>query len=111
MVSLRVLLDENLPRRLKNLLPPEIEGETVRERGWGSIKNGALLALAQQEFDALLTADQGIPNQHDLSRFDLVVVVPIANRNDFEHLSPLMRQATEALRSTAAGGVARIATP
>ena len=108
---MRVLLDENLPRRLKNLLPSEIEGETVRERGWGSIKNGALLALAQDEFDALLTADQGIPHQHDLSRFDLIVVVLIANRNDFEHLSPLMRQATEALRSTAAGGAARVAAP
>ncbi len=84
---MRVLLDENLPRRLKNLLTPEIEGETVRERGWGSIKNGALLALAQDEFDALLTADQSIPYQHDLSRFDLVLVVLLASRNDFEHLS------------------------
>lgn len=64
---MRVLLDENLPRRLKNLLPPEIEGETVRERGWGSIKNGALLALAQDEFDALLTADQGSPHRCPVS--------------------------------------------
>ena len=108
---MRVLLDENLPRRLKNLLPPEIEGETVRERGWGSTKNGALLALAQDEFDALLTADQGVPYQHDLSRFDPVVVVLIANRNDFEHLSPLMQQATEALRRAAAGEAVRVVAP
>ena len=98
---MRVLLDENLPRRLKNLLPPEIEGETVRERGWGSTKNGALLVRARDEFDALLT----------ILRFDLVVVVLIANRNDFEHPSPLMQQATEALRRAAAGEAVRVVAP
>ena len=108
---MRVLLDENLPRRLKNLLPPEIKGETVRERGWGSTKNGALLALAQDEFDALLTADQGIPYQHDLSRFGLIVVVLVADRNDFGHLSPLMGRASEALRSASAGEAVRVAAP
>ena len=69
------------------------------------------LALAQREFDALLTADQGIPHHHDLSRFDLVVVVLKANRNDFEHLSPLMRQATEAPRRAAAGEAVRVVAP
>jgi hypothetical protein len=40
---LRVLLDENLPRRLKRHLPSDVEAVTVQERGWSGKKNGALL--------------------------------------------------------------------
>jgi hypothetical protein len=36
---------------------------TVQRRGWASIKNGKLLALAAGEFDALLTADKGMEYQ------------------------------------------------
>ncbi len=68
---MRVLLDEMLPRRLKRLLPEGVEVVTVQERGWDAKKNGELLALVEKEFDVLLTTDQGIPNQQDLSSFDL----------------------------------------
>ncbi len=96
---MRVLLDEMLDRRLKRSLPQDVEAVTVQERGWGSKENGELLGLAQEEFDALLTADRGIPHQQDLSRFDLTVVVLEAKSNDIEDLAPLMDQAVEALRS------------
>ncbi len=56
---MRVLLDEMLPRKLKRLLPEGVEAVTVRERGWDSKKNGELLALAEKEFDVLLTTDRG----------------------------------------------------
>lgn len=54
-----VLLDEMLDRRLKRWLPERVEVVTVRERGWDSKKNGELLALAEKEFDVLLTTDRG----------------------------------------------------
>ncbi len=87
---MRVLLDEMLPRKLKRLLPEGVEAVTVRERGWDSKKNGELLALAEKEFDLLLTTDQGIPHQQDLSRFDLEVVVLSAKSNRLSDLEPLM---------------------
>lgn len=87
---MRVLLDEMLDRRLKQLLPAGIEAVTVRERGWGSKQNGELLNLAQREFDILVTADQGIPHQQELSRFDLAVVILRAKSNAFEDLAPLI---------------------
>lgn len=99
----RVLLDEMLDRRLKRLLPRDVETVTVRERGWGSKENGELLGLAQEEFDVLLTADRGIPHQQDLSRFDLAVVVLEAKSNTIEDLAPLFPKATEALRSSRPG--------
>ena len=72
---MRVLLDEMLPRKLKRLLPEAAEVVTVQERGWDSMKNGELLILAEKEFDILLTTDQGILHQQNLSQFDLEVVV------------------------------------
>ena len=52
---IRVLLDENLPRKLKWLL--NADALTVPERGWGGVQNGRLLRLAALEFDVLLTMD------------------------------------------------------
>ena len=87
---MRVLLDEMLDRRLKQWLPEGIETVTVRERGWDSKKNGELLALAEKAFYILLTTDQGIPHQQDLSQFDLEVVVLSARSNRLADLEPRM---------------------
>lgn len=50
---MRLLLDENLPKRLK-LDFPEHEIYTVRDKGWNGIKNAELLRLLiENSFDAL----------------------------------------------------------
>jgi len=98
-----VLLDEMLDRKLKRLLPETTEVMTVRERGWGSLENGDLLESAQQEFDILLTADQGIPHQQNLSRFDIAVVVLRARSNAYEDLAPLTKKASDALAKARPG--------
>ena len=92
---MRVLLDEMLDRRLKRLLPEGVEAVTVREHGWDSKSNGELLALAEKEFDVLLTTDRGIPHQQDLSRFDLEVVVLSARSNRLSDLEPRMREVAQ----------------
>jgi hypothetical protein len=51
---------------------------TAQERGWSSIDNGELLRRASAEFQVLVTADQGIPHQQNLSKFDIAVVVLVA---------------------------------
>jgi hypothetical protein len=53
----RVLLDENLPRKLRRDLL-EYVVRTVQEEGWTSFRNGELLTRAQHVFDVLLTADR-----------------------------------------------------
>jgi hypothetical protein len=42
---MKILLDESLPRKLKNDFGNEHEVWTVRDRGWLGQKNGALLKL------------------------------------------------------------------
>lgn len=106
---MRVLLDENLDRRLKRYLPPdEFEALTVQERGWGSIENGELLRLAQGKFDIFLTVDRGIPHQQNLSRFDVALALLEARGDKLADLFPLMGAAIEAMRSARAGEVVRV---
>lgn len=50
---MRLLLDENLPKRLKSDFPDH-EIFTVRDKEWSGIKNGELLQLmVADKFDAL----------------------------------------------------------
>ncbi len=62
---MKVLLDECLPKKLKREVAAEVV-KTVPEMGWGSIVNGALLHLAEQEFDVFLTNDQNLEHQSEL---------------------------------------------
>ena len=59
---MRILLDENVDKRLKRGFPEEHEVVTVTEAGWRGRKNGELLRLAEKEFDAFVTTDKGIPH-------------------------------------------------
>jgi predicted nuclease of predicted toxin-antitoxin system len=70
----RVLLDENLPRKLRRELT-ECVVRTVQEEGWGSFKNGQLLGRAQTNFDVFLSADSNLKDQQNVARFDIGIVV------------------------------------
>ncbi|MDQ4075097.1 MAG: DUF5615 family PIN-like protein [Chloroflexota bacterium] len=94
---MRVLLDENMPYRLAKLLSPELETETVGQRGWKGMTNGQLLRSAEKEFDALITTDKGIPHQQNLHQIDLVVLLIETRSNRYEHIAPLKAQILQAL--------------
>jgi hypothetical protein len=65
---MRLLLDECLPRKLKNHLP-EHECSTVPEQGWAGKKNGELLLLAEKSgFEIFLTLDRGVEYEQNLVR-------------------------------------------
>ena len=57
---MRVLLDENMDRRLKRAFDSDFAVMTATERGWSGKRNGELLRLAEVEFDALVTMDKSI---------------------------------------------------
>lgn len=59
---MRVLLDECVPRALRNELPGH-DVKTVAEAGWAGAKNGKLLQLAATQFDLLLTVDRNLEYQ------------------------------------------------
>lgn len=86
---MRVLLDESLPRPLAKLLVGH-DVRTVSQAGWIGLKNGALLALAANTFDVVVTADQNIDFQQNLSTLPIAVVVLVADTNRIESLAPLV---------------------
>ena len=104
---MRLLLDECVPKRLKReLLGHEVK--TVQDMGWAGIKNGALLKLADGQFDALLTVDQGIEYQQNLSALTISVVVIQAASNDVDDLRPLLPAVELALTDLRAGEIYRV---
>jgi predicted nuclease of predicted toxin-antitoxin system len=71
---MRILIDECLDWRLKRHFPGHT-AQTVTDMGWGGIKNGALLALAQSQFDVLVTGDKNLASQQNLVNLSLAVPV------------------------------------
>ena len=89
---MRLLLDENLPKRLK-LDFPEHEIYTVRDKGWNGIKNGDLLSLLiSDNFDALLTFDKNLQHQQNFQKYTITVFVLAARLNSYEELTKLAPQ-------------------
>jgi hypothetical protein len=86
---MRILLDEDLPRRLCALLVGH-EATTVPRSSWAGIKNGKLLALAAGKFDLFLTMDQNLEYQQNLATLPIAVLVVSAVSNRMEHLAPLV---------------------
>ncbi|MBR8833826.1 MAG: DUF5615 family PIN-like protein [Stigonema ocellatum SAG 48.90 = DSM 106950] len=104
---MRVLLDECLPKKLKRELPGYTV-MTVSQLGWAGQKNGALLRLAQTEFDVFVTIDQNLTNQQNLSQIDLAIIVLSAHDNQLETLQPLMPKVLEALETIQTGQTVHI---
>src|SRR3990170_8271530 len=104
---MRLLLDECVPKRLKRELHGH-EAKTVQDMGWAGIKNGALLRLADGQFDALLTVDQGIEYQQNLSGLRISVVIMMAPSNDVDDLRPLLPGVEQALASLRTGETMRV---
>jgi hypothetical protein len=76
--------------------------------GWASFKNGALLAAASGNFDVLVTTDQRLSYQHDVSAFEVAVVVLVARRNKLESLLPLVPKLKKALKQIKVREVRRV---
>jgi len=71
----------------------------VAQQGWSSLSNGALLRQAAETFDVMLTADQNIEFQQNLSTLPVAVVVLAAESNRLESLEPLVPAVLDALNT------------
>jgi hypothetical protein len=106
--TMRVLLDEQLDRRLKRLFGIDFQVQTVEDRGWKGKKNGELLQAAHLKFDALVTMDKGIEYQQNLGLINMSIIVLLAKTNRYRDIAPLIPKVTEALRTIRAGQLVRI---
>src|ERR1051326_1151286 len=100
--QVKILLDECVDRRFaRELVGHEVT--TVQKRGWSGVKNGELLALAENEFDAFVTVDRKLATQQDLTRLRIPVLLLRARTNRLEHLRLLTTELLEILPSALVG--------
>ena len=96
----KLLLDENLPVRLRNRFPSDIEVFTVYDMGWNSMKNSDLLkALEDNNFDGLITPDQNLTHQQNIFQYNLTIFVIKTIDNRFSTISPLIPKIISEIKS------------
>lgn len=89
-----------MPRKLRRDLA-EFFVRTAQEQGWSALKNGALLREASTSFDVLVTIDQNVRHQQNVTRFNIGMVaieVPDTRLMYLRELLPELRAAITRVR-------------
>ena len=94
---MKVLLDECVDWRLVRDLT-EYDVKTVKQLGWERNDDGSLLSRAAAEFDVFITVDKDLPNEQNLSSFDVAVIVLRGRTTRLPDLRPLLVLLRQALR-------------
>ncbi|WP_375447041.1 DUF5615 family PIN-like protein [uncultured Fibrella sp.] len=88
---LKLLLDENLPRKLKFRFGDGYHVLTVPEMGWSSLKDSELLdEISQASVDYLITADKNLIHQQNTDKWAGKLVILDTLDNRYETLLPLV---------------------
>ncbi len=99
---MKVLLDEQLPHRLRNHLGAH-DVFTVDYMGWSGLKNGELLKVAEVEgFEVFLTGDKNLSYQQNLVSRRMAILVLSAI--DFDVLKPNLSLIVAAIDNVEPGG-------
>ena len=105
---MKLLLDENLPHRLRPLLVGH-DVFTVAYMKWKGIENGELLELAARNgFDAVVTKDNGMPYEQNIATIPCALVVLQAPSNALVDIEPLVPRILAQLQTLAPKSVLRI---
>jgi len=105
---MKVLLDECIPRKLKNSLPGH-DCQTVPEAGLAGQKNGALLSLAESGgFEVFLTMDKGLECQQNLAGRAIAIIILRAQSNRLTDLLPHLPACITVMRAIRPGQVIRV---
>ena len=107
---MKILIDECLPRKLKNALT-EHEVKTVPEAGWSGMKNGELLRQMTGVFDVFITIDNNLRYQRQLQSLPVCFIILSAKNNTLATLLPLIPSVQAALDTIQPGQVVTIEGP
>jgi len=103
----RILLDECIPRPLAQHLPDHYV-RTAPQMGWASIANGALLKLAEVEFDVFITVDKGFHYEQSLHSTALAIIILRVKSNRLEDLLPLVPDLVTGLTTIKVGDMVQL---
>lgn len=96
---MKLLLDEQMPRKMARYFPDGYNVDHVQLLGWGGIKNGALLKLAAESgYDALISADKNMAYQQNEEALEISVVVLHVHQLRIQDLVALVPTALQKLQ-------------
>jgi hypothetical protein len=71
---MKVLFDQGTPVPLRQFLVGH-DVSTAYELGWSELKNGDLLKVGEERFDVLITTDQNLRYQQNLSERKIAILI------------------------------------
>jgi hypothetical protein len=98
---MRILFDQGTPAPLRRSLA-EHSVSTAYEIGWSALSNGDLLSTAEPRFDLLVTTDQNLRYQQNLSGRRLAILV--LPTTSWPELQKHLAEITAAVAATQPGG-------
>jgi hypothetical protein len=76
---MKILFDQGTPAPLRHVLNDH-SVSTAYEMGWMQLSNGALLRVAESQFDVLITTDRNLRYQQNLAINRLaILILPTTN--------------------------------
>jgi predicted nuclease of predicted toxin-antitoxin system len=105
---MKILLDECLPRKLKDRFARH-DCQTVPDAMLAGKKNGELLAIAERQgFEIFLTMDRGLEYEQNFTGRRIAVILLRAKSNRLVDLAPLVDECLRLMRSIRPAQIARI---
>lgn len=90
---MKILLDENIPAKLRLDFGEGNEVKTVRDMKWLGKKNGKLLGLAVLNgFVLFITLDKNLKDQQNLEKIQIKFIVLLAKDNKHQTLQPFVEK-------------------
>ncbi len=96
----KVLLDENLPVKIKFRLQDACDIFTVKDMDWNALENGDLVNAMQKDgFDFLITSDKNLQYQQNIGAYTVCFIVLNIRDNNYETILPLFEKIKVILES------------
>jgi predicted nuclease of predicted toxin-antitoxin system len=106
---MKILLDENLPTKLRFDFGKENEVYTVRAMKWNGKKNGELLELMTSNgFHVFITMDKNLYFQQNVEKFPITVFVLSAENNKHQTIQPFVYKVEQLLKRKLQRGVVEV---
>lgn len=106
---MRVLFDQGTPVPISRYLPGHIVG-IAADLGWSRLRNGELLAAAEQAgYDLLLTTDKNLRYQQNLKERRIAIVV--IGHSQWPTLKPHVQRVLAAIEAALPGSYVEIEIP
>ena len=105
---MKILFDHGTPAPLRPILSGH-HISTAYEMGWAGLSNGALLKVADAEFDILITTDKNLRYQQNVSSFRLAI--PVLPTTSWPKIRSHQTQVVDAVNTLRPGEIAEPSWP